>query len=191
MPCDPCVAADARERVGGIDADVLGCAAILIAGARDSKGAALAGVKNRIKLVGPKLAANAVRGSKIKRPFKIVGPTPRAGGVNMRVKEVWPCHLLSPLVTSCHLLSPLVSLAERRIPGWLRSRIGTRRTTRGASRSTTSAGCSRPMWRFRRCKGLSWRRSRRSGCSTRCSMWTGTSWWTGAAGFIRRAGKTI
>ena len=41
-----------------------------------------------MKTVGPKLAANAVRGSKIKRPFKIVGPTPRAGGVNMRVKEV-------------------------------------------------------------------------------------------------------
>lgn len=87
MPCDPCVAADARERVGGIDADVLDCAAILIAGARDSTGAALAGVKKPMKTVGPKLAANAVRGSKIKRPFKIVGPTPRAGGVNMRVKE--------------------------------------------------------------------------------------------------------
>ena len=35
----------------------------------------------------PKLAAKAVRGSKIKKPFKIVGPTPRAGGVKMRIQE--------------------------------------------------------------------------------------------------------
>ena len=82
MPCAAAVAADALRCVDSVDDDFSCGAAVSVAGERGAAASSLAGVKKP-----PKLAAKAVRGSKIKKPFKIVGPTPRAGGVKMRIQE--------------------------------------------------------------------------------------------------------